>query len=177
MASPTPVAGAEAVFPPFDVTTFPSQLLWLAISFGLLYYAMHRVIAPRFFGIVEARETTVARDLDAAGNAKRQADAASAAYDEALAAAKANAQALALEARESMAAEADAKRKTLEAELAERLAAAEETIAARKRDAMANVRDIAEETASAIVERLIGKAPAPGAVSAALDARSEEAAR
>lgn len=176
MASPTP-AGAEAVFPPFDVTTFPSQLLWLAISFGLLYYAIHRVIAPRFFGIVEAREVTVARDLDAASNARRQAEAASAAYDEALANAKANAQALANEARDAMAAEADAKRKQLEAELAERLALAEDTIATRKREAMANVRDIAEETATAIVERLIGKAPAPGAVAAALDARAQEATR
>ena len=28
---------AHGAFPPFDSATFPSQILWLAISFGLLY--------------------------------------------------------------------------------------------------------------------------------------------
>ena len=70
MASSTDTAGEAVanggVFPPFDPTTFPSQLLWLAISLGVLYYVMLRVIVPRFHGIVETREVTVARDLDAA---------------------------------------------------------------------------------------------------------------
>ncbi|MGP9820143.1 F0F1 ATP synthase subunit B family protein [Salinarimonas sp. NSM] len=177
MASPTEAAG-EAVahgggaFPPFETSTFPSQLLWLAIAFGLLYYVMNRVIVPRFHGIVETREVTVARDLDAAATAKRDAEAAGTAYDEALASAKANAQAIAAKTRDAMQAEADAKRRALEDDLAERLAAAEAQIAARKAEAMSNVRTIAEETAEAIVERITGRAPAPGTVSAALDRRA-----
>ena len=27
----------EGMFPPFDASTFPSQILWLAITFGLFY--------------------------------------------------------------------------------------------------------------------------------------------
>ena len=34
------------VFPPFDATTFASQLLWLAITFAVLYYLMARVARP-----------------------------------------------------------------------------------------------------------------------------------
>ncbi|WP_029032218.1 hypothetical protein [Salinarimonas rosea] len=177
MASPTEAAG-EAVaqgggaFPPFETSTFPSQLLWLAIAFGLLYYVMNRVIVPRFHGIVETREVTVSRDLDAAATAKRDAQAAGTAYDEALASAKANAQAIAAKTRDAMQAESDAKRKALEDDLAERLAAAEAQIAARKAEAMSNVRTIAEETAVAIVERITGQAPAPGSVASALDRRA-----
>ncbi|MGJ3264148.1 MAG: F0F1 ATP synthase subunit B' [Salinarimonas sp.] len=177
MASPTEVAG-EAVanggsaFPPFETSTFPSQLIWLAIAFGLLYYVMNRVIVPRFHGIVETRDVTVARDLDAAATAKRDAETAGTAYDEALASAKANAQAIASKTRDAMQADADAKRKALEDDLAERLAAAEAQISARKAEAMTNVRTIAEETAQAIVERITGQAPAPGTVSAALDGQA-----
>ena len=42
---------------------------------------------------------------------------------------------------------------------AKRLAEAEATIAAKKTQAMGNVRAIATDTAAAIVERLTGKAP------------------
>ena len=57
----------------------------------------------------------------------------------------------------------------LEADLGQRLAEAEATIAAKKAQAMGNVRAIATDTAAAIVERLTGKAPSPQAIEAALD--------
>ena len=67
-------------------------------------------------------------------------------------------------------AEADATHKQLEAKLHEKLAAAEQSIASTRTAAMGNVRSIAAETAAAIVERLIGKAPADHEIAAALDA-------
>jgi F-type H+-transporting ATPase subunit b len=54
------------------------------------------------------------------------------------------------------------------AQLHERLAAAERSIAATRSAAMGNVRTIAADTTAAIVERLIGKAPAKQEVAAAL---------
>ena len=43
--------GAEAgeksdVFPPFDPSTFSSQLLWLALTFGFFYFFMARIVLP-----------------------------------------------------------------------------------------------------------------------------------
>lgn len=35
------------VFPPFDPGTFLSQLVWLAVTFGLRYVAMKWAILPR----------------------------------------------------------------------------------------------------------------------------------
>jgi F-type H+-transporting ATPase subunit b len=76
---------------------------------------------------------------------------------------------IAQEAREALMAESDVKRKTLEAELAGRIADAEATISARTAEAMASVRGIAADAATAIVERLTGKAPERAVVEAALD--------
>ena len=53
-------------FPPFDSSTFSSQLIWLAITFGLFYYLMSRVALPRISGILETRSDRIAQDLDVA---------------------------------------------------------------------------------------------------------------
>ncbi len=175
MATDSSIVVAEAAaqggaFPPFQPETFLSQLIWLAITFGVLYTLMVRVIVPRLHGIVETRQVTIARDLDTAALSRKKAEDAGIAYEKALAEAKAKAQALAQKTRDQLAAESDQKRSVLEADLAARLATAEKTIAARKAQAMGNVRDIAEETAMAIVTQLTGSAPPATAVSAALDA-------
>ena len=78
------------------------------------------------------------------------------------------AQAIANETRDRQAAEAEARRKTLENELNAKLADAEKTIAATKQAAMGNVRGIAEDATRAIVERLIGAAPNEKTVAAAV---------
>jgi F-type H+-transporting ATPase subunit b len=163
-------AADQGAFPPFQPETFLSQLIWLVITFTVLYTLMVRIIAPRLHGIIENRQVTIARDLDTAALAKQKAEEAGEAYEKALAEAKAKAQSLAQKTRDKLATESEEKRTKLEADLAERLANAEKTIATRKAEAMTNVREIAEEAASAMVERLSGSQPPKGAVSAALDA-------
>jgi F-type H+-transporting ATPase subunit b len=160
--------GAKGVFPPFDATTFPSQLVWLAITFVVLYLLMSRVALPQIGGIIESRQRRMAGDVAEAGRLKEQSDAALAAYEKALADARANAQAIANATRDKQAAEADATRKRLEDELNAKLAEAEKTIAATKQAAMTNVRGIASDAAKAIVQQLIGTAPADAAVDKAV---------
>ena len=155
-------------FPPFNSQTFPSQLVWLVISFVLLYALMAKWALPQVARVVEGRQKGIADDLAEADKLKRQSEEAVAAYEKALADARANAQAIANETRDKQAAEAEATRKRLEDELNRKLADSEKTIAATKQAAMANVRGIAEETASAIVERLIGTAPGQQAVANAV---------
>lgn len=160
---------ADATFPPFATETFAGQIIWLAITFALLYTLLSKLVLPRLSGIIEGRRSLIAKDLDDAAAMKTRAEEAGAAYEKALAEAKGRAQALAQETRAKLAAESDAKRKSLEADLNKRLAEAEATIAAKKAEAMSHVRGIAADTATAIVERLTGKAPAKQAVEAALD--------
>jgi F-type H+-transporting ATPase subunit b len=157
-------------FPPFDTQTFPSQLLWLAVTFVALYLIMSRVALPRIGAILEKRRDHIARQLAEAQRLKNESEAALAAYEQALADARARAQAIANETHQRLAAESDERRKALEAELNTRIAGAEQTIATTKSAAMTNVRDIAIEAAATIIERLIGSAAPAPAVAAAVDA-------
>ena len=138
------------------------------IFFVALYVIIARFAIPRLGGIIDARKDRVDGDLAEAKRLKDQSDAALTGYEKSLADARARAQAMASETRDKLGAEADATRKKLETELNARLAKAEETIAATKTTAMTNVQGIAIDTASAIVERLTGTAPAGSAVQAAV---------
>ena len=161
-------AGHKEPFPPFNKDTFASQLFWLVITFAVLFVMMSKVALPRIGAIIENRQKRIADDLTQAGKLKAESDAAIAAYEKALADARARAQAIANDTRDKQAAEAEVRRKSLEDALNVKLAEAEKTIAATKTAAMANVRGIAADATKAIVERLIGKAPADGAVDAAV---------
>ncbi len=168
MAS-TPAEHGSA-FPPFDSSTFASQLIWLAITFGALYVVMSKVALPRIANILEGRAERIDGDLAEAKRLRDETDAAMAAYEKALAEARAKAQGIAGETRERVARDAEATRKALDADLSAKLAAAEAQIAATKQAALANVRGIALDAAAAIVERLTGAAPPPADIEQAVDA-------
>lgn len=156
------------VFPPFDSASFASQLLWLAITFGIFYWVMSKVIVPRIGGILETRRDRIAQDLDEASRLKDQSDAAIAAYEQELAAARKKAGDIAQGARDKAKAEAEAERATTEAALSARMAEAEVSIASIKAKALGEVDAIAEETATGIVKHLLGGVVSKAEVSAAI---------
>src|ERR1700757_3916390 len=156
-------------FPPFDPSTFPSQLVSLAIAFVALYLIVSRIALPRVGGVIDARQKAIEGDLAQAQKLKDESEAALKAYESELAAARSRAQAISTETREKLNAASEAERKTLEDQLAHKLADAEKTIAATRTGAMSNVRSIAADAAGAIVQRLTGIAPDGKAVQAAVD--------
>ena len=159
--------GAHA-FPPFDSAHFASTLVWLAISFGLLYYLMSKIALPRVEGILKARADKIADDLRNAHAAREKSEMAAAEHDRTIADARAKALALAQQTQAKVNAETDAKRQALETELNAKLAGAEKQIVETKTKAMQSVESIARDAAAAIVERVTGRAADATAVAAAV---------
>jgi F-type H+-transporting ATPase subunit b len=160
----------SAAFPPFDSSTFPSQLVSLVVFFVALYIIVSRVALPRVGAVIDARQNKIEGDLSQAQKLKDESEAALRAYESELAAARSKAQAISSANREKLSAASEAERKTLEDKLAVKLAEAEKTIAATRATAMTNVRGIAADAASAIVQRLTGAAPDSKAVARAVEA-------
>ncbi len=142
--------------PQLDFTTFAPQLAWLVITFVALYLFLGRVALPRIGGIIEQRRDRIADDLDEAARFKAQTDDAIAAYEASLAAAKAKASGIAQETRDALGAETDKERIKVEDMLGEKARQAEERIAKTKKQAVANIKEVAAETAQAVVQKLIG---------------------
>ena len=148
--------GHGGAFPPMDTSTFPSQIFWLVIFFGLLYLLMSRLALPKMAAVLEKRHRTIEGDLAKATALKNETEAAVQAYEKALADARAKAQGIAAETRAKMASEMDAERTALESKISAKTAEAETRIGAAKASAMKDVGEVAAETAAEIVSELTG---------------------
>jgi F-type H+-transporting ATPase subunit b len=162
--------GHKAPFPPFQKETFASQLVSLLIAFVALYLIVSRVALPKVGKTIDDRQAKIEGDLAEAQKLKDESDAALKAYEADLAAARSRAQGIGNETREKLNAASEAERKSLEDKLSAKLAGAEKTIASTREAAMSNVRGIAADAASAIVQRLTGVTPDGKAVASAVDA-------
>jgi F-type H+-transporting ATPase subunit b len=162
--------GHKAPFPPFEKSTFASQLVSLLIAFVALYLIVSRIALPRVGSLLDERQNAIDGDLAAAQKLKDESDGALKAYESELAAARARAQAISTETRDKLNAASEAERKTLEEQLSLKLAEAEKTIASTRESAMSNVRGIAADAAAAIVQRLTGVLPDGASVNSAVDA-------
>jgi len=164
---PASEAHETGAFPPFDPANFAPLLIWLALSFALLYILMSKVALPRVHDILHTRQAKINEDLTSANKMRADAKAAAAAHDKTLAEARAKSQALAQETQAKLKAETEAKQHALEADLTAKLAAAEAQIADTKATAMGHVESIAQEAAAAIIQHLTGKPADTAAVAAA----------
>jgi F-type H+-transporting ATPase subunit b len=153
-ASETPGHGKG--FPPLDPGTFAPQLIWLALTFGLLYVLLKRFYLPRVGEVIQERQDRVARDLEQADKIRADTQYALSSYEQALADARGKANAIAKGMRDQLAAEMDKERAAVEAQIALKLSEAETRITQTKSKALASVNDIAGEVATEIVTKLIG---------------------
>ncbi len=156
-SSPVPdTIEGKGGLPQLNLSDMAPQLIWLALTFGLLYLVLSRMTLPRIASIIEERQNRIQRDLDEAERLKSETDQAIAAYEQALAEAHGRANGIARDAREKLAGEVNDERTKVEGELAAKLAEAENRIAVMKSDAMSHVGEIASDTAAEVVRKLIG---------------------
>src|SRR5579872_7304183 len=136
--------------PQLDYHTFVPQLVWLAISFVILYILMSRLALPKVKGAIEGRRHRLDGDLGRAAALKQEAEAALAAYQKTLADARAAAQETLRQTGETLAAAAAERQRQLSETLTAQIEAAEQRIASSKMQALGEIRGIAAEVGSAV---------------------------
>jgi len=166
---------ASGGLPQLNPANFPTQIFWLALSFGVLYYLLSKKALPRVAEVLEARQERISRDLAKAAQLKDEAEAVLAQVEQSLAGARAEALTLIGQASADIEANNQARQAALGADIAERLRTAEASIAAAKEQALANVRTASADIARDIAARLAGidvdQAQAEAAVAAVIEER------
>jgi F-type H+-transporting ATPase subunit b len=134
----------------------PSQLFWLVIGLGFIFFVIAKGMVPKIQATVDAREQRIAGDLEAAQNARLGADETEAAWRARMDAARAEAARVAQEAKAESARETEARVSAA----ADKINLKVEASQARLREAVISARKeieaVAAEATSEMVRRLTG---------------------
>ena len=137
-------------------STYASQIFWLLVIFGLVYFIVGRGMVPRVMETVTLRDRQISDDLEAAQASRDLADQQEAAWRTRENENRAAAQALVGEAKASAAAETEGRLADAQQRIDAQLAEAEQRIAAARAAAAREIEHVASSAAQDITQRLAG---------------------
>ena len=135
---------------------FFSQLFWLLVVFGVIFFGIGRGMLPKIQGTVDAREKKIAEDLERAKAARAGADETEAAWRARMDAARAEAFRLAQEAKQASALDTEARIKAAADKLNLRIESSEAKIREALGSARAEIESVAAGATGDLVQRLTG---------------------
>ena len=142
--------------PQLDPNVFSPQIIWLVISFAILYLVMAKKALPQVAKTLGERETRIATDLDEAESHRLESVELEAAYEKTLAEAKAEAGGNLAVAREELKQGLDARKTKVNSDISARIETAEAEVNKAKDEAMGDLENMAVEACRTIVSKLTG---------------------
>jgi F-type H+-transporting ATPase subunit b len=134
-----------------------SQLLWLAIALGFIYFVIARGMVPKIQSNVDERERKIASDLEAAQAARDAAESTEAEYRKQIEVSRAEAMKVAAAAKQEGASQSEERVRAVDAEVGKKIAKAEADIRNSVEKAMSELDSIAVEASRELVAKLTGE--------------------
>jgi F-type H+-transporting ATPase subunit b len=135
---------------------FASQLFWLAVVFGLIFFGIGRGMLPKIQSTIDLREKRIAEDLERAQAARTAAEETEEAWRARMDAARAEAAKIAQEAKQQSALGTEAKVKKAADKIGLKVETAERKIRNAVTAARAEIEAVAAEATQEMVARLTG---------------------
>jgi F-type H+-transporting ATPase subunit b len=135
---------------------YASQLFWLLLVFGTIFFVIGRGMLPKIQSTVEARDQRIAEDLATAESARAAADETEAAYRARIEASRGEALKVTQAAKQATARETEERLRAADAEVRGRVEAAEGRIRASADAALWNIESVAADAARDMVAKLAG---------------------
>ena len=135
---------------------FLSQLFWLAIALGFIFFVIARGMVPKIQATVDAREKKIADDLETAQAARSAADETEAAWRERMDAARAEAARIAADAKQASSRDTEAKVKKAADKINLKVESAQAKIRDAVSSARAEIESVAADATREMVQRLAG---------------------
>jgi F-type H+-transporting ATPase subunit b len=135
---------------------FTSQLFWLAVVFGIIFFGIGRGMLPKIQSTVDLREQRIAADLAQAQSARAAAEQTEEAWRNRMDEARAEAARLAQDARQESARETEAKVRGAADQINLKVEGAEQQIRQSIDAARAEIEAVTAEATREMVARLTG---------------------
>lgn len=141
---------------------YASQLFWLAIFFGAMFFIVGRGMLPRIVSTVDTRNQKIEDDLKIADEARDRAAALEEEYRQEMDRARSAAAGVSAEAKAKAAVSTEASIKKADKAIDVKVEAALAKIGEARSVARGQIETIAAEAAEAMVERVAGLRAKPG---------------
>lgn len=140
--------------PQLDITTWPSQLFWLVVTFVIGYILISSLVAPSISSVLENRSTKISDDLETAKKAQDNAKEVYTSYEESLSEARSQAAIAAAKALEEAKTETASRDAAINKKLAASAKKAEARLSEMRDEALSSLEDLATETSQKIIAEL-----------------------
>jgi len=140
--------------PQLDLSSFPSQLFWLAITFALLYLIMAKAVLPQITSVLQGRQDRISSDLEKADHMKAEAERMEEEYNSSLENTRSKASAIIAKAVTKAEEFSKKKHSELDAVLAKKAEEADKMIAGAKEQAIKEMTGISADLVVMITDKL-----------------------
>jgi F-type H+-transporting ATPase subunit b len=142
--------------PQLDVTTFPSQLFWLLVTFVFLYVIFSKKNLPEISSVLENRKNHIQNDLETAGKTRLEAEQVQNSYEESLNKAREDATNEMSSVNDEISAEAEKASNEFREHSEKEIAKAEKNLSKAKKEVLDSMDTIAAEIASEAAQKIVG---------------------
>ena len=149
-------AAESGGMPQLDPEFWLSQVFWLVITFGVLYFVLSKLILPKISENLETRKSQVLENLELAEKQRNDSEKKLKEFDNIILKSKIEAKNLFNESRKKLLDDISQKRQRLEEEIDKELKIAEGEIEQLKKKSPEKINKIAIETSSDVIDQLIG---------------------
>ncbi len=140
--------------PQLDASTYASQIIWLLITFGLIWFASQKWILPKFEDILNQREKRISDNLSEAETLRNEAKKIVEDYNSAVEKSRADASSMLAELNAELNADAQKQLDQLNAKLEEKLRVAERELEEKRKETIEELKVLAVEVTKDVISKV-----------------------
>ena len=133
-----------------------SQIFWLTLTFGILYFVLSKLILPKISANLELRKSQIQENIEAAEKQRADSESKLKEYDQIILKTRSEAKNIFKDARDNALSDINSKREVLEKQIDIEIKKAEQEIELLRKGAPEKINKIAIEISSEIAKKLIG---------------------
>ena len=167
-------SGESGGMPQLNPEFWVSQIVWLVLTFGILYIVLSKLILPKISDNLESRKSQILENIETAETQREESEKKLKEFEKIILDSKTEAKNHFNEVRQKTLEDINNKRSALEKDIDKEIRAAEEEINNLKTNSNEKIKNIAVETSSELIKQLIGEEANNSSISAIVDEQSKK---
>jgi len=167
-------SGESGGMPQLNPEFWVSQIVWLVLTFGILYIVLSKLILPKISDNLESRKSQILENIETAEAQREESEKKLKEFEKIILESKLEAKNYFNEARQKILDDINSKRIALEKDIDEEISAAEQEVNNLKTSSGEKIKNIAVETSSELIKQLIGEEANKSSISAIVEEQARK---